>query len=59
MSVLTVPGFQRLDDRLGSALVHGHGQQLSVAEDGPEAGALVLFNRQHQATPPFRDDGGT
>lgn len=57
MSDLSVPGFQRPDDRLGSALVHGHGQQLSVAEDSPEAGALVLLNRQHQATPPFRDDG--
>ena len=59
MAALSVPGFQRPDDRLGSALVHGHGQQLSVAEDGPEAGALVLFNRQHLATPPFRGDGGT
>lgn len=59
MSDLSVPGFQRPDDRLGSTPVHGHGQQLSVAEDSPEAGPLVLFNRQHQATPPFRDDGGT
>lgn len=59
MSALSVPGFQRPDDLLCSTLVHGYGQQLSVAEDSPEAGALVLLNRQHQATPPFRDDGGT
>lgn len=59
MEALPVPGFQRPYDLLGSPFVHGHGQQFSVAEDSPEAGALVLFNRQHQATPPFRDDGGT
>lgn len=59
MEALPVPGFQRPDDRFGSTLVHGHGQQLSVAEDSPEAGALVLFNRQHQATPPFRGGGAS
>ena len=53
MEALPIPGFQRPDDRLGSTFVHGHGQQLSVAEDGPEAGALVLFNRQHQAKSSF------
>ena len=57
MTALSVPGFQRPDDRLGSTLVHSYRQQLSVSKDSPEAGALVLLNRQHQATPPFRDDG--
>lgn len=59
MSALSVPGFQRPDDCFGSTLVHGHGQQLSVSKDSPEAGALVLFNRQHQATPPFRGGGAS
>ena len=57
MTALSVPGFQRPDDCFGSTLVHGYRQQLSVSKDSPEAGALVLLNRQHQATPPFRDDG--
>ena len=53
MTALSVPGFQRPDDRLGSTLVHSYRQQLSVSKDSSEAGALVLFNRQHQAKSSF------
>ena len=41
MTALSVPGFQRPDDRLGSTLVHSYRQQLSVSKDSPEAGALL------------------